>query len=70
MGFFALGVIRPDDRAGALSERRLCSKLLAAGIAVGILIVPLVASVAEDAMHAVPVRSVRPRTGSARAGGR
>ena len=38
---------------------------LAAGIAVGILTIPLIASVAEDAMFAVPGRSARPPTGSA-----
>jgi phosphate transport system permease protein len=52
-GYFALTVIQPDlvqrlfASAGAFS-------LLAAGIAVGVLTVPLVASVAEDAMFAVP----------------
>lgn len=53
LGYFALVVITPDlvqrlfSGAGAFS-------LLSAGIAVGILVTPLVASVAEDAMFAVP----------------
>ncbi len=53
LGFFALTVIQPQlvqrvfGASGAFS-------FLAAGIAVGILTVPLVASIAEDAMFAVP----------------
>ncbi len=53
LGYFALTVINPGliqkffSGAGAFSY-------LAAGIAVGILTVPLIASVAEDAMFAVP----------------
>lgn len=54
IGFFALtvltpGVIRP------LFEDANAFNLAAAGVGVGILSVPLVASVAEDAMRAVPV---------------
>ena len=44
--------------------------LAAAGSRVGMLITPLVASVAEDAMRAVPRRCARRRTGSAPARGR
>ena len=54
LGFFALTFINPvlvqrlfSDAAGF--------NMLAAGIGVGILIIPLVASIAEDAMRAVPV---------------
>jgi phosphate transport system permease protein len=53
LGYFALTVIQPDivqtifGGTGAFS-------FLAAGIAVGILTIPLIASVAEDAMYAVP----------------
>ena len=58
LGYFALQVISPVvvDRAcpGATEQFNLA----AAGIGVGILITPLVASVAEDAMYAVP-RSLR-----------
>jgi phosphate transport system permease protein len=53
LGYFALTVITPD-----LVQRLFAGtgafSYLAAGIAVGVLIVPLVASVAEDAMFAVP----------------
>lgn len=53
LGYFALTVINPQlvqhvfSGAGAFT-------LLAAGLGVGILVTPLVATVAEDAMHAVP----------------
>jgi phosphate transport system permease protein len=53
LGFFALTVITPDlikvffPQAGAFN-------MLAAGVGVGILSIPLVASVSEDAMRAVP----------------
>jgi phosphate transport system permease protein len=53
LGFFALTVITPDlikvffPDAGAFN-------MLAAGIGVGILSIPLMASVSEDAMRAVP----------------
>jgi len=53
LGYFALQVINPD-----LVQKIFASagtfNFLAGGIAVGILTIPLVASVAEDAMHAVP----------------
>jgi phosphate transport system permease protein len=52
MGFFALTVISPQI------VQPVCSadifNIAAAGIGVGILVVPLVATVAEDAMFAVP----------------
>ncbi|HEY6568306.1 MAG TPA: phosphate ABC transporter permease subunit PstC [Actinomycetota bacterium] len=53
LGYFALQVINPNivqDLMGATPT----FTIMAAGIAVGILIIPLVASVAEDAMYAVP----------------
>jgi len=53
LGFFALTVIHPtivQDLLGASSA----FSILAAGIGVGILTIPLVASVSEDAMYAVP----------------
>jgi phosphate transport system permease protein len=53
MGFFALAVISPDIVQKLASQATLFN-LAAAGLGVGILIVPLVASVAEDSMHAVP----------------
>ncbi len=53
LGVFALNFITPQlvKRLFATAET---SNLLAAGIGVGILIVPLVASISEDAMRAVP----------------
>jgi len=53
MGFFALRVINPDlvQRVFPGSPQ---FNFLAAGVAVGLLVTPLVASVSEDAMHAVP----------------
>jgi phosphate transport system permease protein len=53
MGFFALAVVAPDVVQRLWASAPLFT-LTAAGIAVGILVTPLVASIAEDAMHAVP----------------
>jgi phosphate transport system permease protein len=53
LGFFALTVITPN-LLKPLFEGTSTFNLAAAGIAVGILSVPLVTSVAEDAMRAVP----------------
>jgi phosphate transport system permease protein len=52
LGFFALQWIAPElvARIGGPSS----GSLLAAGIGVGILTIPLVASISEDAMSAVP----------------
>jgi len=53
IGFFALTIINPylvQDLLGASST----FTIVAAGIGVGILTVPLVATVTEDALHAVP----------------
>jgi phosphate transport system permease protein len=52
LGFFALTWISPN-LVQPLTGAPL-SNMAAAGLAVGILITPLVASVSEDAMHAVP----------------
>ena len=54
MGFFALSVISPDFVQTLFSGARARSTCWPPGIGVGILTVPLVASVAEDAMYAVP----------------
>lgn len=54
MGFFALSVISPDIVQRFFGSDVPIFNLMAAGIAVGFLVTPLVASVAEDAMHAVP----------------
>ena len=53
LGFFALTVIQPTIVVGVFGAQG-SSSFLAAGLAVGILIVPLVASVSEDALYAVP----------------
>jgi phosphate transport system permease protein len=53
LGFFALTVLTPN-LLQPLFEETSTFNLAAAGIGVGILSVPLVASVAEDAMRAVP----------------
>jgi phosphate transport system permease protein len=53
LGYFALSVIQPGLVQGVLGGTGAFS-FLAAGIAVGVLTLPLVATVAEDAMHAVP----------------
>jgi phosphate transport system permease protein len=52
LGFFALTWISPNV-VQALTGAPL-SNMASAGLAVGILITPLVASISEDAMHAVP----------------
>jgi len=57
LGYFALTVINPDVVARLFSGSAQFN-MLAAGIAVGVLIIPLVASISEDAMRAVP-RSLR-----------
>ena len=53
LGFFALTVINPGFVQALFAEAPAFT-ILAAGLAVGILSIPLVASVAEDAMRAVP----------------
>jgi phosphate transport system permease protein len=54
MGFFALRVISPDLVQRFFGSDVPLFNLMAGGLAVGLLVTPLVASVAEDAMHAVP----------------
>jgi len=53
MGFFALRFISPEIVQSLFPQAEFFNAL-AAGIGVGLLVTPLVASVAEDAMHAVP----------------
>jgi phosphate transport system permease protein len=57
LGFFALRFISPDVVQAIFTDAKAFN-LLAAGIGVGILTIPLVASISEDAMRAVP-RSLR-----------
>jgi phosphate transport system permease protein len=54
LGYFALRVISPTIVDPACLGTTDAFNLAAAGIGVGILITPLIASVAEDAMYAVP----------------
>jgi phosphate transport system permease protein len=54
LGFFALTWISPNVVQAIFSDAKGFS-LLAAGIGVGILTIPLVASISEDAMRAVPI---------------
>jgi phosphate transport system permease protein len=54
LGFFALTFISPEI-VGRLWSDATFFNIGAAGIAVGILVTPLVASIAEDAMRAVPL---------------
>lgn len=53
LGFFALTWISPEI-VQRLSERASLFNLAAAGIGVGVLTTPLVASIAEDALRSVP----------------
>ena len=57
LGFFALTFINPQ-LVQRCSPARPVFNMLAAGIGVGILIIPLIASISEDALRAVP-RSLR-----------
>lgn len=54
LGFFALTWINPNIVQSVFTDAKGFN-LLAAGIGVGILTIPLVASISEDAMRAVPV---------------
>ncbi|MGH8953016.1 MAG: phosphate ABC transporter permease subunit PstC [Acidimicrobiia bacterium] len=54
LGFFALQFITPNIVRGLFPGAQ-SANFMAAGIAVGILTIPLVASVSEDAMRAVPL---------------
>jgi phosphate transport system permease protein len=54
MAFFALRFISPEVVQRFFGSDVPIFNITAAGLAVGLLVTPLVASVAEDAMHAVP----------------
>src|SRR5918994_146702 len=54
MAFFALRFISPEIVQRFFGSSVPVFNIMAAGLAVGLLVTPLVASVAEDAMHAVP----------------
>lgn len=53
-GFFALYFIAPEILKGLLGIEVGTFSVLAAGVALGIMIIPTVASLSEDAMSAVP----------------
>jgi len=53
-GFFALYFIAPEILKGLLGIQVGTFSVLAAGIALGIMIIPTIASLSEDAMSAVP----------------
>ncbi|MFV1989338.1 MAG: phosphate ABC transporter permease subunit PstC [Acidimicrobiales bacterium] len=53
LGFFAISFITPDLLSRLFVDIRFFN-MLAAGIAVGILTTPLIASIAEDSLRAVP----------------
>jgi len=54
LGFFTLTVLSPSVVDAICPGATPIFNMGAAGLAVGVLITPLVASIAEDAMHAVP----------------
>src|SRR5919106_951004 len=58
LGYFALQWISPNIMQNACLGGSSVFNMGAAGIAVGVLVTPLIASIAEDAMYAVP-RSLR-----------
>jgi phosphate transport system permease protein len=58
LGYFALSFLSPSLIDAVCPGQTNIFNMAAAGIAVGILITPLIASVAEDALYAVP-RSLR-----------
>lgn len=55
LGYFALTFITPEILKSVFGNEVAGFNLLAAGIGVGILTIPLVASIAEDSMRAVPM---------------
>lgn len=55
LGFFALRFINPNLVRSWLEDANSSGNMISAGIGVGILTIPLVASISEDALSAVPV---------------
>lgn len=55
LGYFAIAFINPEIVTTLFSGANQAFTLAAAGIAVGILTIPIIASVAEDALRAVPM---------------
>jgi phosphate transport system permease protein len=54
LGYFAISFINPELTVRLFSSADRAFNLFSAGIAVGVLSVPLIASVAEDSLQAVP----------------
>jgi phosphate transport system permease protein len=61
LGYFALQWISPNVMQNVCVAGSSVFNMGAAGVAVGVLVTPLIASIAEDAMYAVP-RSLRGET--------
>ena len=55
LGYFAISFINPNIIVTLFSSANKAFTLAAAGVAVGILTVPIIATVAEDALRAVPL---------------
>lgn len=55
LGYFAIATINPEIVVRVFSHANKAFTLAAAGIGVGILTIPIIASVAEDALRAVPM---------------
>jgi phosphate transport system permease protein len=55
LGYFAIAFINPNVVTKLFSGANQAFTLMAAGIGVGILTIPIIASVAEDALRAVPM---------------
>ncbi len=55
LGYFAIAFINPEIVVRLFSDANRAFTLAAAGIGVGILTIPIIASVAEDALRAVPL---------------
>ena len=66
LGFFAIRVLGPD-LLQPLFDTRQSKNLLVTGVAIGILVTPLMASIAEDALRSVPHAFARPVPGSGHA---
>lgn len=55
LGYFAISFINPNIIVSIFSGANKAFTIAAAGVAVGILTIPIIASVAEDALRAVPL---------------
>lgn len=55
LGYFAISFINPEIVVWLFSDANKAFTLMAAGIGVGILTIPIIASVSEDALRAVPM---------------